>query len=150
MTFRIVKVDTANKNVANLIARMHRACFPGLPPVQTSHGDWWIARDENARPVGFAGMWPSARVDGAGYLCRAGVLPIARGQGLQIRLIKVREREAKKKRWTALFSDAVVENAHSQNNLVAAGFRMFRPTVPWATAKEQHIYFRKIIEQGVA
>lgn len=150
MTYRVVKVDpVGNKSVARIIERMHRVCFPDMDQiVQTTHGDWWLARNDHGLPVAFAGLWPSARIDGAGYLCRAGVLPIARGQGLQRRLISAREREAKKKRWTVLFTDALVENAHSQNNIVAAGYRMFRPTTPWSG--ESHIYFRKFLEEGVA
>lgn len=144
MAGRIVKVDP--EQYGPLIHDMHRVCFPDfiLPPL---HGDWWLAKDGDVLH-GFAGLWPSVRVEGAGYLCRAGVLPAARGRGLQRKLIRVRERAAKKKGWTALFSDTDPSNAHSMNNLIACGYRAFRPSEPWSG--EQWCYWRKILDDGVA
>lgn len=146
--FRIVKVDTSHAEVASSIIKMHGKCFPDLE-FQQLHGDWWIAysRDTKA-PVAFAGLWPSIRLANVGYLCRSGVLPEGRGKGLQRKLIKVREREAKKKRWIALHSDTAPGNAHSLNNLFACGFRAFVPTDPWCG--EEWNYVRKILEDGVA
>lgn len=146
--FRIVKVDPSHAEVSASIIGMHEKCFPDLE-FQQLHGDWWIAYSrETKAPVGFAGLWPSLRQPGAGYLCRAGVLPEGRGQGLQRKLIKVREREAKKKRWVVLFSDTKPGNAHSLNNLFACGFRSFVPSDPWSGAEWN--YVRKIIDAGVA
>ena len=147
-TYRILKVDPSHADVAATIIQMHAQCFPGLE-FQQLHGDWWIAYDgETKAPAAFAGLWPSVRTPGAGYLCRAGVLPQGRGKGLQRKLIKVREREAKKKRWVVLFSDIAPGNAHSLNNLYACGFRAFVPSEPWSG--EDWNYVRKIIEAGVA
>lgn len=147
-TYRIVKVDPSQADVAATIIQMHEQCFPGLD-FQHLHGDWWIAYDtETKAPVAFAGLWPSVRISGAGYLCRGGVLPIGRGNGLQRKLIKVREREAKKKRWVLLLSDVAPGNAHSLNNLYACGFRSFVPSDPWSG--EEWTYVRKILDAGVA
>lgn len=143
---RILKVDTADPKVASDILKMHEACFPDLD-FQQLHGDWWIAY-RNGAPVAFAGLWPSVRSPGSGYLCRAGVMPEARGEGLQRRLIKVREKEARKKRWVALFSDCRPGNAHSLNNLFACGYRAFVPSDPWSG--EEWNYVRKILDSGVA
>lgn len=147
-TFRMVKVDTSIRAIANQLEAMHLACFPDFPVTQM-HGDWWfaMARDK-VEPVAFAGLWPSVRFPAAGYLCRAGVMPSARGQGLQRRMIKVREREAKRRQWTALFSDADAANPHSVNNLFSCGFRAFTPPALWDG--EGFVYFRKIIDKGVA
>src|SRR4051794_9152571 len=97
-TFRVVKVDTSHEESRTAILRMHAECFPDLE-FQQLHGDWWIASDAMKNPVAFAGLWPSLSTPGAGYLCRAGVLPAGRGHGVQRRLIRIREREAKRKRW---------------------------------------------------
>jgi GNAT superfamily N-acetyltransferase len=145
---KIKKVDTSHAEVRDAILAMHAGCFPGLE-FQQLHGDWWIAYAPGGVPVGFAGMWPSLTVPGAGYLCRAGVLPAARGQGLQTRLIRVREREAKKKRYVALLTDCDPVNTHSMNNIIGAGFRAFRPSEPW-TVHPVWCYWRKIIDEGVA
>jgi len=145
--FRVAKVNPADPAIASAILKMHEACFPDLD-FQQLHGDWWIAYDPNKVPVAFAGLWPSVRTPGAGYLCRAGVMPQGRGKGLQRRLIKVREREARRKRWVALFSDSRPGNAHSLNNLFACGFRAFVPSTPWCG--EEWTYVCKVIDQGVA
>jgi GNAT superfamily N-acetyltransferase len=146
-TFRVVKVDTSHEDNALAIRQMHHACFPDLE-LQQLHGDWWIVRDHLKTPVAFAGLWPSLTTPGAGYLCRAGVMPAGRGHGIQRRLIRIREREAKRKRWVAVLSDVDPKNAHSMNNLFACGFKSFRPSAPWCG--DEWVYMRKIIEEGVA
>lgn len=147
-TFRVVKVDSSHENVAAVIRGMHAQCFPHFE-LQQMYGDWWIAYDHNKSPVAFAGLWAALTTPGAGYLCRSGVLPSGRGHGLQRRLIKVREKEARRKRWTALLSDVDPGNAPSMNNLYACGFRAFTPSKPWMK-DEPWVYLRKIIDEGVA
>ena len=141
---RIRKVDPVQ--YAGVIHGMHRECFPGIVLPQL-HGDWWLAQEGDVLK-GFAGLWPSVRVEGAGYLCRAGVMPGARGQGLQRRLIRVREKAARRKGWVALFSDTDPRNAHSQANLIACGYRPFRPSELWSG--DDWVYWRRVLDDGVA
>lgn len=143
---RVVKVDTSVRAIANQLESMHLACFPELPVTQM-HGDWWFAMAAG-EPVAFAGLWPSVRTQGAGFLCRAGVMPAARGKGLQRRLIKVREKEAKRKGWTVVLSDADSANPTSLNNLYACGYRAYVPSKQWDGYG--FVYVRKIIDKGVA
>lgn len=145
---RIKLVDTSIDRVANKIREMHKECFPKLPEYNELHGDWWIAYDP--MPVAFVGLQASVRTEGAGYLCRAGVLPHARGKGLQRKLVRVREKEAKRKGWVVLFSDTDPVNSASQHNLIECGFRPFRPTVMWATHGADWVYWRKFISKGMA
>lgn len=145
---KIRLVDTSLSRVADDIQRMHTECFPKLPPYNELHGDWWIAYDP--MPVAFAGLQASVRTEGAGYLCRAGVLAHARGRGLQRKLIKVRVREAQAKGWVQLFSDTDPVNAHSMNNLIECGFRAFRPSVMWSSCGAEWCYWRKLISKGMA
>jgi GNAT superfamily N-acetyltransferase len=146
--YRIYQVDPSHADVRRELDRMHLACFPNFEPVQP-FGDWWFAyKNGSNEAVGFAGLWPSQRVEGAGYLSRAGVMPIARGAGLQCRLIKAREKQARAKGWTVLFSDTFPGNAHSLNNLFACGFRCFVPKEPWCGG--EWIYLKKVIDTGVA
>lgn len=144
---RIVKVDTSHADVSAAILGMHATCFPDLE-FQELHGSWWIAYDDKKSPVAFAGLWPSVRTPGAGYLCRAGVLPSARGVGLQRRLIRVREREARLKKWVMTLSDVDPTNHRSMNNLFECGYRAFRPEHPWCG--DEWVYVRKILTEGVA
>jgi GNAT superfamily N-acetyltransferase len=146
---RLKKVDPSSPDVAELLSELHSQCFPELPRFSQFHGDWWIASSQDHGPLAFAGLWPSARVEGAGYLCRAGVLPLARGHSLQRRLIRAREREAKRKGWTVLFSDALATNSASINNLFACGFRAFSPAVRWQGDRSEFVYLRKVIDEGV-
>lgn len=145
---KIRLVDTSLRRVADDIQRMHTDCFPKLPSYNELHGDWWIAYDP--MPVAFAGLQASVRTEGAGYLCRAGVLAHARGRGLQRRLIKVRVREAQAKGWVQLFSDTDPVNAHSMNNLIECGFRAFRPSAMWSSRGAEWCYWRKFISKGMA
>lgn len=145
--FRIRKVSMDHAGVRENLAAMHDVCFPGFDQVEP-WGDWWFVYEHTSpNPVAFAGLWKSQRTEGAGYLSRAGVMPGARGHGLQRRLIKVREAEARKKRWTVLFSDTFPGNAASLNNLFACGFRAFVPSELWCGG--DWIYLRKIIAEGV-
>lgn len=97
--------------------------------METSEGHWWVAYDGD-QPVAFAGLAPSKSTPGAGYLCRAGVLPSHRGQGLQRRLLEARERKARALSMPALVTDTF-DNPHSSNNLIKAGFRMYEPQAPY-------------------
>jgi GNAT superfamily N-acetyltransferase len=145
---KIKLVDASLPRVAEAIQRMHSECFPTLDLYKELHGDWWIVYDP--MPVAFAGLQASVRTEGAGYLCRAGVLPTARGKGLQRKLVRVREKEAKAKGWVVLFSDTDPINAHSMNNLINCGFRAFRPSVYWSSKGANWCYWRKFISKGMA
>lgn len=146
MTLRVIKVDTSHDGVSAAILAMDAKCFPGDERMGL-HGDWWIVYD-GKKPVGYAGMWQSVRAQATGYLCRAGVLPEARGKGLQKRLARAREKEAKRKGWVAIITDTHPRNVQSINNLIACGFRAYKPSADWSF--DHFCYWRKIIEHGVA
>jgi GNAT superfamily N-acetyltransferase len=134
---RIRAVDGAEQLLVLLDLQL--GILPLDRPADTRTGWWWIAYD-CARPVGFAGLYPSSRWSDAGYLCRAGVLPEYRGRGLQKRLIRIRERKARELGMTWLISDTY-KNPPSTNSLVACGYRMYEPSEPWGA--EGVLYWRK-------
>ena len=112
---------------------LQRACLPGdLPLKPSTVAHWWLALDEDGAAVGFAGMNPVLSWPGAFYLCRAGVLPSARGQGLQRRLINARIAHARRLGGTVAISDTTARNFPSSRNLIACGFRPYWPAIPWA------------------
>jgi GNAT superfamily N-acetyltransferase len=140
---KIRLVDASLQRTRDIIRAMKQECFPWEDDDWNEwHGDWWLAYDP--MPVAFAGLQASVRIEGAGYLCLAGVLGHARGKGLQRKLIRVREREARNKGWTLLITDTRPTNAFSANNLIACGFRAFQPKVAWAPHKEW-CYWRKFL-----
>ena len=93
-------------------------------------------------PVGFAAMVPSSQWDGTGYLCRAGVVELFQGRGIQKKLIRARAQYAKSLRWTHLVSDTH-RNPASANSLIRCGFKMYEPQYPWG-ARETLYWIRKL------
>ena len=126
---RIIAVDSAYKALIDL----QLLCLPSDDPETPKEGSWWwLAIDEDGKAVGFAGMRPSDRWQQTMYLCRAGVLPEYRGQGIQKRLISVRLIKARSLGNTHAITDCTTENPASARSLIAAGFRPYWPQIPWA------------------
>jgi len=123
------RVDIRKESVQLRLSALQKICLPYDQPLDTNFGSWWIAT-ENGRDVGFAGLVRSVSWTDCGYLCRAGVVPTHRGQGLQKKFIYVRIRQAKALGWKWLVSDTT-DNPASANSLIACGFKMFEPTKPW-------------------
>lgn len=138
-TLRIREVDGKAEPGASLLRYLQLTILPADVPSDTSVGWWWVALDGDL-PVAFAGLVPSRQVPDAGYLCRAGVLPSHRGRGLQKRLLRARERKAKKLHLVALVSDTY-DNPPSSNNLIAAGFRQYEPPLRYGAVGTN--YWRK-------
>lgn len=133
MTYRIREVDASDRSIADTLRSFNKRAevdFPELTDEELEGGYWWLAYYKG-RPVAFAGMVPSKQWYNVGYFKRAGVLPKHRGNGLQIRLMRVRERKAKRFGWSHLISECT-ETAYSANNFIKAGFKIYQPRHPWA------------------
>lgn len=141
MTIRIRKVDGGKH--ARVLLDLHDETFgDSAPQLDPTYGHFWIAYDYD-KPVGFAWLVQSTLAKDVGYLKRVGVLPAYRGQGLQAKLLRVRERYAKRLGWKRCISDTAYHNIHSSNNLIRAGYTLFEPPVRWAFA--QGLYWTKDI-----
>jgi GNAT superfamily N-acetyltransferase len=127
---RIAAVDSSDAATAALLQYLQLAILPYDLPKEIADGRWWVAYDGD-HAVAFAALHPSSQWSDAGYLSRAGVLPAYRGQGLQRRLLRVRERAARRHGWNWLVTDTKL-NPASANNLIACGYRQFEPSKPWA------------------
>ena len=125
----IAQVDIALLRTAVRLRALQKLCLPYDKPYDTRKGYWWIATDEGI-DTAFAGLVPSSRWCDTGYLCRAGVAPSSRGKGLQKKLIRVRVAKAKALGWSWLITDTH-DNPASANSLIACGFKMFEPSIPW-------------------
>jgi GNAT superfamily N-acetyltransferase len=143
MSYRVREVDASDDEVAEVIRAFNRetGSFPELTDdeLDGEHCYWWLAYLGN-EPVGFAGMVPSQRYKSAGYLKRAGVIPGHRGNGLQLRFFKVRERKARAIGWGFLVSETT-NTVFSANNFIRAGYRLFEPETRWAF--ETSLYWKK-------
>lgn len=143
MKIRIEQIREVREADAALLRWLQLATLPGDVPIPTDEGHWWVAYQDGS-PVGYAGVKRSTRWLDAMYLCRAGVLALARGQGLQKRLIRVREAKAKALGMRWLVTDTF-QNPASANSLISCGFKMFTPSTPWAS--EGACYWKKELKQ---
>jgi GNAT superfamily N-acetyltransferase len=136
---KIKHIDTAVDSNRELLLSMQKEILPYDKPHDVTEGDWWIAY-QDGNPIGFAGIVPSARWSGTGYLCRAGVYSNYRGRGVQKRLIRVRQTFAKKIGWEYLIT-STYENPASSNSLISCGFKLYEPLHPWGA--KGTLYWRK-------
>ena len=135
----IKRVDIRKESVQLKLLALQKICLPYDQPTDTNFGSWWIAA-ENGVDIGFAGLVRSVSWTDCGYLCRAGVVPSARGQGLQKQFIRVRLRQAKALGWRWVVTDTRL-NPASANSLISCGFKMFEPSKPWGC--KDTLYWRK-------
>jgi GNAT superfamily N-acetyltransferase len=152
LEFLIKEVDPDDDHYAEEITTLHDLTFfdplirPDLP-----RGNWWLVYVRSAdigplwskdHPIGFCGLTNALATPGSGYLKRAGVLKAYRGQGLQRRMITVRERKARKLGLTTMLTDTT-DNPASANSLIRAGYKIFEPSYKWAFTHS--IYWRKAL-----
>jgi len=140
--YRIRAVDGQDEDVADILADIHRLTFLDTAAIPNfDHGQWWLAY-RGALPVAFAGVVPSTHADSAGYFCRVGVLRSDYGYGLQLRLMRAIETQARRNGWSAVASDTT-DNTVSANNFIRAGYKLYEPKNPWAWSHT--LYWRKFI-----
>src|SRR3954453_21023636 len=113
-----------------------------LPFRHSITGIWWVVFHER-HPIAFAGVIRSTHAANAGYLCRVGVLRKHWGQALQLRLMRALEFRVRKNGWSCIVSDTT-DNIASANNIIRAGYRLYRPKCPWA--RPSTLYWRKSIK----
>jgi GNAT superfamily N-acetyltransferase len=139
MPYKIRLIDHKELKWRLVLKSLQKECLPGDTVYAPTNGYWHLAFGPDMVPVGFSGLVPSQRWCDCMYLCRAGVLPAHRGQGLQKRLIRARVQVAKEQGMNWLVTDTN-DNPASGNSLIACGFKLFEPTVPWAA--KGAIYWR--------
>ena len=126
------RYTTPKSGVLPVLRVLQMACLPLDEPIFPENGWWWVGYSlVNDQPVAFGILEPSQQWLDTAYLSRAGVLPAWRGQGLQRRLITLRERVARNKGFTWMISDTT-DNVPSSNNLIKAGYKLLEPSAPWA------------------
>lgn len=138
--YRFWPAETDDEEIVDVLKALHDLSFADAAPMpEFEHGWWWLVH--NGRELaGFCGLTESTIGPGVGYLKRAAVLRDHRGNGLQRRMLTVRERKARSLGFTTIITDTT-DNVPSANNLIAAGYRMFNPPVPWCFPHS--LYWRK-------
>ncbi len=129
---------------APVIISMDAALFDAVDaPFPGGAGFWWLVYDEYySLPIGYANLRRSHKWADCGFLARAGLLPEARGHGVQKRLIRARIAKARRIGWSYLITNTY-RNPASVNSLIACGFKAYIPTYKWAGADAQ--YWRRKI-----
>jgi GNAT superfamily N-acetyltransferase len=138
--YSIRAVDGDDDEIAEILGDLHQLTFFDSAAVpEFGSGSWWLAYD-GAKAVAFAGIVPSTLVRDSGYFCRVGVLRKHQGRGLQRRLMRAIEGQARRIGWESIVSDTT-DNLISANNFIGAGYRLFDPEVPWGWTNT--LYWRK-------
>lgn len=133
--FTTRRVDVSDRVVREALRSLALECFEAGDLVRLTDswflgGTWWVTRGAQRREMAFCGLRPSHHWAQTGYLALAGVVPAARGQGLQKRLIRVRLAECRRRGWHWAITDTI-DNPASACSLIAAGFRPYHPSVRW-------------------
>lgn len=128
---RVHRIRTLTDAWVAELDRLDRVCLAGDDPYpkRADGCEWWIA-EAGQGPLAFAGLrW----IDDGGYvfLCRAGVLPGHRGQGLHRRLVRARVNRARVLGAKSVITYTVPSNADSSRTLVRQGFVPYTPQDPW-------------------
>lgn len=139
MTYRIQREDTPLA-----VLPLDEQCFPSDHRPTLENSLWWVMW-HGKEPVGYAGLrvCESSCNKGLGFLSRAGVVAKHRGRGLQRRLIRVREAEAKALGLKEVITYVAHWNCPSLNSLVACGYRFYRPAHKWGGSAS--VYLRKCL-----
>lgn len=125
------QVDSDDEEIVELLTELHLLTFgPDCPISDFDYGTWWIGTD-GREAMSFCGLTQSTYHPSYAYLKRVGVLPGHRGQGLQRRMITMREKRARLLGFTHCITDTT-DNPASANSLIAAGYRMFEPEEGWS------------------
>lgn len=139
----VVRKARSDKHV-QIAVEMDKRLFPDVP-MRTDPEDLgvWLAWSKEL-PVAFAAaMILTPSEPDTVYLHRAGVLPTARGQHLQSRLIRARLAWARSHGCTDAITYTYSGNIGSCNNLIRCGFRMYYPQDPWVGGGGEFIYWRR-------
>ena len=140
---KIQRVDIRYSRTQDKLSQLQRICLPYDIPYNTNFGYWWTVTSLCGDLIAFAGLVYSSRWSDCGYLCRSGVVPSSRGQGIQKKLIRVRIRQAKAIGMNWLITDTY-HNPASSNSLISCGFKLFDPSVPWGA--KGTLYWRLKLE----
>jgi len=124
-----VKVIVANTpKLLRVVDRIDKVCLPGDHiDFSLDYQIFFLVQDQGK----FLAYGAIELLNDHWLLCGAGVLPEARGRGIQRLLIQARLKYAMANRADLpVHSYTIPMNSHSINNLIAEGFRSFAPVKP--------------------
>lgn len=128
---RIYKAKTERD--LRLLRGLDDLVFPDDSPEDiklNENNHWWLAF-QSGEPVASGGI--SHYSGSVWFLCRAGVLPQARGQGLQKRLIRKRLAWARANDVSRVITYTMWDNVPSMKSLVRAGLAPYHADYTYGT-----------------
>lgn len=112
-----------------LIKSLHRDCFPDDDFDDHKENVCWIAW-KGKEPIGFTVLTKLSH--GIIFLSRSGVLPKYRGNKLQKRFIRVRERYARKHGYKNIITYTKIFNINSSRSIQKCGYELYVPEYEYA------------------
>lgn len=122
------------KDATAVLGALHTLTFPGdAAPDWKVDGLAWITY-MGPDPVAF--IYCEPQPDGSWYFSRVGVMPAARGQGLQRKLMRTMQRALKGR----ILVSTTYNNPPSANNFIREQWMTYLPAHPWGSPDT--IYWR--------
>ena len=154
----MIKLRKARPSDHAAILKMDGVCFPGDERIEIGDDSWWVAVDPSGSHVGYAGAqaWQGTERGGvkteALFIVRTGVIPSARGNGLQRRFIRAIVAHGKRLGVDEIWSYTAHSNTARMNGLIRSGFATWLPHTwggwwrPWRPDGENGwVYWRRVI-----
>ena len=126
-----------------LVNALFTLCMPHDFAPTWSKGQMWVCHASDGTPVAYCAAKVIPYELHTAYLSSAGVLPCARGNQLQQRMIKARVQWARTMGCEQIITYTLYDNWASIYNLLKQGFEFYNPTYKWA-GRRVH-YFSKDI-----
>lgn len=126
-------------NDKDLVGALHIICMPSDPP--DLRGQLWVCYHDDGTPVAYCTACDIGH--GAVFLSSAGVLPCARGAGLQRRMIRARIQWARTMGASTVITYTVYDNYASIVNLLKCGFEFYTPHYRWV-GKDVHYFIKDL------
>lgn len=133
--------DNLSENIRTKLDYLDAKTFPGELSYPKDGCYWWIAYLDK-ETVGFAGLKPlKGSNKKIGFLCRAGVLSVASGQGIQRRFIKLRLDKARELGLSEVITYTYNKNYRSAANLLRSGLKFYTPQTNWAGISALYFHY---------
>lgn len=135
-----MKVKIAREYDLQLIMDLHEKTFHEDEFDFRADSVYWVAW-EGDKPLGFCAARPFA--EDVLFMSWCGIRKMARGYGIQKKMIRSRLTYAKKNGYRTVLTYTSVDNICSIRNLMGSRFEVFLPEYRWAG--KDFLYFRKQI-----
>jgi ribosomal protein S18 acetylase RimI-like enzyme len=150
--YEIVEIESDNIRAYEIALAMDLQLFGqqvgGYESISDMHSSvlfMVLDKEDNNAFVGYAVL----KADGQrAVLDRVGIMPNARGNGLQSRLIAVREQKAAAMGYKVIYTYTTPNNPYSMNNLIWSGYVTYNPDHYDETHSGEFVFFKKSLEKS--